>query len=433
MNKIMYGLMICALANKGFAATADPLVFTITAQQHEKSKLLLVLVGNTSAQLTDIAAVIKKDLEFSGQFAVTVETRAQEPQAKSELTALADAGYPLAVFIRDVNHEHALAWRVYETSCAQMIKGKKYEKRGAVARGWAHNVADSVWQELTGQEGFFSTKIAYAQEVPGKKGRKLKHIYVADYDGSHAQALVTTPTINVAPRFNRDANRPLLFYSESTNANIRLKVVSMDRRSKTASNFDGVNMLPAFSADGTKLVYCASHGHGNCQLYYYDKGTMKVLTNNKGNNISPSLSDDATRLYFCSDCDSGRPQIYYHSLITGIQTAITPGAQHCYSPSYCSKNHKLAYAKMVKGVMQLFVFDEATGVHTQLTFDNDNKDECSWSSCGNYLLFCSEKGNQGRIAMLNVHTNERRYLTAANAVCSYPTWSPVYAEYPVVA
>ena len=121
---------------------------------------------------------------------------------------------------------------------------------------------------------------------------------IADFDGSNPQIIVDIPTITIAPRWNNDPLRPLLFYSEHTNKNLRLMMVDMHKQRHIASNFDGINMLPAFSLDGKRVIYCASRGDGECHLYLYDKQNFKKLTHNKGNNVSPTLSADGSIVYF---------------------------------------------------------------------------------------------------------------------------------------
>ena len=81
-------------------------------------------------------------------------------------------------------------------------------------------------------------------------------------------------------------HRPFLFYSENTNANMRMMAVDMHKKKVIASNFDGLNMLPAFSPDGKAVVYCATRGSGNCQLYHWSHKTLKKLTHNTGNNFA---------------------------------------------------------------------------------------------------------------------------------------------------
>jgi len=89
----------------------------------------------------------------------------------------------------------------------------------------------------------------------------------------------------------------------------------------------------------------------------------------------------------------------------------------------------LAYAKMIKGTMQVFLYNLKTKRHKQLTFDAGNKEECSWSPCGNYLLFAVEKGRESRLALLNLISNDRRFVTTDGSVCCYPVWSCPYDNF----
>ena len=382
---------------------------TVKAQQHAKVSLLIGVVGNDVKELHDIAKHLKKDLSFSGQFNVVIQSVACITSTKN-IKRFA-THYPLAVFISSAEQGQAIEWRLYDTDQATMLHGKKYHKQGDLLRGWAHNMADAVWPVLTGQQGLFSTKIAYCKEVKHKNNpKKLKHIYIADYDGSHEELLVATPTINVAPRWNKDVQNPLLFYSTCTNANIRLMTTNMHKQQRMASNFDGLNMLPSFSKDGKKVVYCASRGDGYCQLYYYEKGIFKRLTHNNGNNVSPTLTDDGTKVYFCSDFQTGRPQIYYYDIANDHLERITDGG-YCDSPSYSEQSNKLCYSKIINGTMQLFLYDVTTHKHKQLTFSAGHKQECSWSPCGNYILFAVEQKGISKIAMLNLLTNEQQSIT----------------------
>lgn len=403
---------------------------SVVPKEYAKLKLVLVIVGEQKQELATILSIIKKDLEFTGQFTVDIEP-VDHIATKKEVGSLCERGYSLAVFFNASKHNDGIEWRLYDTTQIVMLKGSKTHKRGMVLRGWAHNVSDALWVALTGQEGFFSTKIAYCKEVPVKRKKKVNHVYVADYDGSNEELLVATPTVNVAPRWNKDNKNPLVFYSEYTNTNVRLVAVDMHKKRKIASDYDGINMLPAFSSDGKKVVYCASRGKGSCQLYCYDKNELKKITSNQGNNVSPTFSDDGSKIFYCSDYQTGKPQIFCYDMERNQQVRLTKDG-YCASPSFCSKQNRLAYSKIVDGITQLFIYDVSTQEHTQLTFDAGHKEESSWSVCGNYLLFSIEQGSRSRIAMLNVLTNDLKYITSEKAICTYPAWSLVYDEFPVV-
>lgn len=407
---------------------ADPLAVNVQSTGHAKMPLLIALMSDQD-NLPLIAEIIKKDFEYRGQFAVDIK---QVPGIvnKHDVKEVYKQGYQLALYL-NCSEQKDIEWRLYSTAHAHMISGKKYKKRGDQLRAWAHHVSDAVWPLMTSMPGFFSTKIAYCKEVPLANGHSYKHIYLADYDGSNPIPLVTSPTISVAPRWNRDPEQPLIFYSECTKSNIRLMAMDMKKRRKVVSNFDGLNMLPSFSADGKKVVYCASRGDGSCQIYYYEQGVFKRLTQNTGNNISPVFSADASKIYYCSDFQTGSPQIYCYDLASKMLERLTESG-YCASPAYCGTNNTLAYTKLIKGVNQVFTLDLNTKEHKQITFDGANKEECSWSVCGSYLLYSVQDGSHSRIAQHDLITQERRFLTDANQRCSYPCWSGSYADFPVL-
>jgi TolB protein len=310
-----------------------------------------------------------------------------------------------------------------------MLLGKRFSFSRDNERFWAHIIADALWPALTGQPGIFSTKIAYCKKVSNKKGADLKHVYMCDYDGSNEERIVETPTVNIAPRWNRDVKNPLIYYSAYTNDNVRLEAVNMNKQRKIVSSSDGITMVPSFSQDGKSVVYCASRGKGSCQLFVVKEGKVRQLTNNTGNNVSPSLSRDGSLIYFCSDYETGLPQIYKYKLADNTIERITEGG-YCASPACSMQHNKVAYAKIIDGIMQIMIYDPAKKSHTQVTFGPGNKEECSWSPCGTALVYGHEEGDKGMIVALNLQTNQHKTLTSARDICSYPCWSPVYERIP---
>ncbi len=407
---------------------ANPVSFAINnAQQHQKSRLLLALVASESAESQNIAALVKKALEFKGQCAIDVAPFASMPK-KKEAIAFAQKGFDYIIFVQP-HHEH-YDWHLFDIAQEDTIKSKKIPKR-SVPRATAYALADSISELLTGEPGFFSTKIAYTQEVPLKSGKHYTHIYIADYDGSNAQLLVDTPTISISPRWNNDPKRPLLFYSENTTTNVRMMAMGMDKKRIMASNFEGINMQPTFGPDGTAVVYCATRGGGNCQLYHWAHKTLTKLTNNDGNNFAPAFSADGATIYFSSDFESKQPQIYAYSVADKQITRISQDG-YCVCPAYCAQTQQLAYSRMVNGVMQLFVYDANKKTDTQLTFDAAHKEECAWSPCGTFLLCPVDNGKNTRIALFNTITREYTFVTATKYRCACPSWSPVYNNFPVI-
>lgn len=403
----------------------------VKAAAHEKLSLVICVLGSSSEML-NVAQAIASDFSFSGQCTVAVQQWHKHKVTKESIKNLYEQGYCLALFINKKKKKH-IEWRLYDTMDTQltMLAGKRYTKRGMALRGWGHAIADAVWPLITGEKSFFSSKLAYCVDALNDQKKRITKVCIADFDGSNPQIVVDVPTISIAPRWNNDLMQPLLFYSEHTNKNLRLMVVDMRKKRHVASNFDGINMLPAFSADGKRVVYCASRGDGECHLYLYDKQSFKKLTNNNGNNVSPTLSADGSTVYFCSDFQTGSPQIYSLDIDSNNTERLTTTG-YCASPSYSCASHKVVYCRIVQATAQLFVYDCATKKHVQLTTDAGNKEECTWSPCGNYIVFSHQKNKKSVIAMINVLNGERKILIDNDQICTYPTWSPLYQVYPVV-
>jgi hypothetical protein len=249
----------------------DAFNVAVSAQRHEKAHILVAIVGKKNPFIEEVGQLLAKALEFKNQCTAEVHF-IPSMLTKQEALSYKSAGYNYILFVE--NEPASFSWHLFDIDDELMKKNMRVQKASSL-RASAYMLADSVWHAMTGEPGFFSAKIAYTKEVPAKKGLHYSHVYIADYDGSNCQPIVQTPTINVAPRWNKDLNRPLLFYSENTNANMRMMAVGMDKKRVVASNFDGLNMLPAFSSDGAAVVYCATRGSGSCQLYHWAHKKLK--------------------------------------------------------------------------------------------------------------------------------------------------------------
>jgi TolB protein len=411
--------------------SADEIELTVSGAQQTQMPIAIIVLDESNTTLNQVAEFIKKDLQFTDQFQPCIKKyNAQLPKKtlRRNIKKLSAAGIPLALCLNSTSPEN-IQWRLYDTIQCTMIQAKNLTQKSSITRAWAHSIADEVWKTLTGNNGFFSSRLAYCKDSKNHKGHTIRKVYLADFDGTHEELLVDVPTICVAPRWH--PTKPQISYSEYADTNVRLMSVEMNKKRKPLSDFDGINMLASFSDDGATMTYCSSRGSGSCQIYLIKNNSLKRCTNNTGNNTSPIFINE-DQLCFCSDFQTGSPQIYIANIHTGHLQRITPGG-YCTSPSYCQKTNKIAYHKMIHGIMQVMMYDCATKTHTQTTKTKGSKHEVSWSPCGTQLLFVHEiPGKNSRLSSLNLLTNKTRYLTSAYEQCSYPHWSPCYQTFPVV-
>jgi TolB protein len=396
------------------------------ANKTRKMNIIVAVVGNDTSDMRTVSETVKDDLGFTGQFDPSC-LQISKLSSKKELLSYHSKA-PLLLVLSDVPKKQHLEWRLYETKSARMVAGKKIERKGSIARGWGHVAADQVLEALTDQKGPFSTQLVYCKEDPLEKNKTK--ICVADFNTKHEKVLADLSTLAIAPRWNGDAYKPVILYSEYTLSNMRLMSLDMEGKRTVATNFDGLNMLPSFSKDGKEAVLCLSvEGSSQIYKYYYNKQKKRPeylrLTDNDGNNLSPTLMENGDIL-FCSDYETRRPQIYIMSKKGKIQKISEGGC--CTSPTYNEYQRKIAYSKLINGVSQILVYDLETEMTQQITKDLAHKEEASWSPCGNYLVFSVTDKTSKRLAIESLLTGQRRFITDNKHRYSYPSWSGTHVK-----
>ena len=435
MKFLFVCLSICVSSLSGIEVTHD----LQSSAPRQAMALLIAVMPSTDTELMQIARVLAKNLERSGQFVVTVKGFGL-PTKEHDLTEMFDKQFPLEIFLNQVDDGKAIGWRLYDVPDKKLVKGKKYFKRGKILHGFADNLADDLWPVLTSQPSSFSSKLAYVKkrDVIGKKKRDRSIVCIANSDGSQEQVLIPKLGTYVALYWHHDTHNPCLFCSEFTRFNVRLISANLHRQMRTVLNLKGTCVGSSVAHDNNKSVYCRS---GTIWQYAFDpqlkQGVHKPLIHNEGKNVSPTLLDNGD-IIFCSDASSLRkgsssqgPKIYKYHARDGSVSKITNDG-YCVGPSYCKRTNRIAYSKKINGVMQLCIYDCTKNVDTQITFDPGNKIDCCWSPCGTSIVYCYQKGRTSRIAIIHARMKKVVFVTPDREYCSCPSWSPVYEAVPVI-
>lgn len=405
--------------------------FEVHGEQNKYSKLksLLLCQGNDRLMLR-FAKIIQGDLDFTDQFDVVLQKTTEDcsrisseklfKQGTSLLFSLEKNKKGIRVTAKDTNSNIVVCDEVVPVTEKTLLSQ-------------AHDLSSKLLMALTGEPGVCKSVIAYCKMLSPKH----KIICVADYACKQERVAVKAKTINVAPSWH--TKTPVLFYSQITNHNNRLMSVDLrDNTHKVVCSYQGLNMQPSFSADGTKAVLCFSGGRGNAELYWYDqrmckqagKRVFQQLTKNHAHNVSPNLLPNGN-VIFCSNYQTGMPQIYYLYRKTGEMRRLTGGKGYCAAPSYCAKTNMVVYTRPIKGTFQLFtlLLDDLDNLQErQITFGEGNKHEPSWSPCGRYIVFSSDEvDKKGRripqVSVLNYKSSKIRILTHSPEPKSFPRWT----------
>lgn len=418
---------------------------TVPAQSQALRLALRVIssdIATKNTELCDLAQLVAKTLQITGQFAVDVAT-VEQPKTKNDIASLFAQGYGLVIFMNycvtpgDATQE--IEWRLYDTTDTNQISSRKFHLIGSSILGWAYNLADDMWFDLKQQKSSFASKIAYIKKKTNRFGGTQSVICVSNFDGSCEKEIFTSSGTYVGLYWNADVLKPAIFCSEFTKFKIRLDSISLTGKKKIVLNFEGTCVGISVGKNNTEAVYCLS---GNIWKFNYSKQNKTsyhtCIIKNDGKNSTPTLLENGD-IIFCSDAKSLKkgyanargPQIcQYHNDTKAIELITTDG--YCVGPAYTSVTKRIAYSKKVNRIMQLFVYDCKNKTHQQVTFDAGNKIDCSWSACGNYLVFCYQVNGMSRIAAMHITLRERWYITQPGVQAYYPAWSPVYRNFPIL-
>jgi len=411
----------------------DSLSFAVenTVQQHSKIKCQALLVGKGDL-LTQVGKIVKFDLAFTDQLDMNLK-KSKTELSPEVLSKLFENEISLCLSLSQIG-KNKIKTLLKDTSSNDIVFEKKFKCNKNNIVFDAHKISDELIPILTGEKGICLSSLAYCKMLSTKQ----KVICVSDYGCKQEKTVVPANTINVAPCWHSKA--PVLFYSQFTKTNNRLMSVDLKTKNhKVVCSYDGTNMQPSFSQDGSKAVLCLSGGR-NSELYLYDqaickklkKRTFIKLTNNGGTNVSPCLLPDGN-VIFCSDFKTGLPQIFNLDRKTKTTKMLTSGLGYCAAPSHCPKTNNIVYTRAVNRTFQLFTLNLNDLKEKQLTFNDGNKHEPSFSDCGRFIAFSYDyeyrKGHKSpQVAALNCNSGKIHILTTGKEPKSFPRWTkaPLY-------
>jgi TolB protein len=391
-----------------------------TKKYSKLKSLFLLHKSKKSCPFTkSLIKIVSQDLDFTDQFDIELKDTKQElSQIKTK--KLFDNGVSLLIFFK--KNKNDLQVNVKDTSSGTTVFNKTVSLKKKELVLSAHTLSSHILKALTGDGGICLSTLAYCKQI----SPRYKVICVSDYAVKQSRVVVKGKTINLAPRWHNEE----LLYSQLTRSNNRLMSYNTrTRKHKVVSSYPGLNMQPAFSSDGKKVIVCLSGGNGNSELYLYDqrvcgklkRRVYKKLTSNGKHNVSPSMLPNGD-IVFCSDYQTGQPQIYYLYMKTKKTRRLTNGHGYAAAPAYCAKTNMIVYTRPIRQVFQLFALsldDIENTKERQLTFGSGSKHEPCWSEDGRYVAFSIDN----QIGVINFHSRKMRVLTRGTDSKTFPRWT----------
>ncbi|MEM6658031.1 MAG: Tol-Pal system beta propeller repeat protein TolB [Pseudomonadota bacterium] len=294
--------------------------------------------------------------------------------------------------------------------------------------GWrrmAHKVADQVYSRVTGEGGYFDSRVAFVSES-GPKDQRLKRLAIMDYDGANVQYLTDSAAIVLAPRFSPNGDQ-LLYTSYETGApRIYILDVGRVQRRELKTQDGTMSFSPRFSPDGRSIVYSLIQG-GNTDLWKMDlaSGQSSRLTNTPAIETAPSYAPDGSRIVFESD-RSGTPQLYVMPAGGGEATRISFGQGRYGTPVWSPRGDLIAFTKQNKGRFHIGVM-RTDGSEERLLTSSFLDEGPTWSPNGRVIMFTREtQGASGRAALYSVDISGRNLRPVRTPDGgSDPSWGPL--------
>jgi TolB protein len=319
----------------------------------------------------------------------------------------------------------AWLYDVNGTSTQAMI-GKVYRgaPTDAQVRKFAHQFADEILSRISGLPGIASTQIAFVSSRNG-----TKEIWAMDYDGSNQHPLTSLHTISLTPRWSPDASR-IAFTCFAPSHGIvspQLCMYSMDAgKVLTFPRFRGTNSSPAWSPDGTKLIFSSSM-LGNPELFVTDAsgGSPKRLTFSNGASTSPAWNPKTgNTVIFVSD-RGGIPKLFQMNADgTNSAEIDVPDKGYLIDPAWAPNGQLLAFSwRRPEGNYDMYLMDVATHQISEITRDSGRNERPSWAPDGRHIVFESTRGGTRQIWTMLANGEQARQLTIQGHNES-PNWSP---------
>ncbi|MBF0357487.1 MAG: Tol-Pal system protein TolB [Magnetococcales bacterium] len=298
-------------------------------------------------------------------------------------------------------------------------KGKRFT---APLRDWrhmAHRVADEIYTRLTGESGYFTSRIAFVAQ----KGDQ-KWLALMDQDGENRVDLTKGRNLVLTPRFSPDGEH-LFFVSYEQGPPRIFRWDLYTGKREPQGNYPGLNSAPAWSPDGKKMALTLTKD-GNAEIYLKDLKSNKLtrITRSSGIDTSPSWSPDGKKLVFNSD-RSGTPQLYIMDINGKNVRRITFDGPYNAAPAWSPRGDYIAYVRGGDRQFRIAVIDPE-GKKSRILTDSWMDESPSWAPNGRVILFSRQISNQTRLYTIDLTGHNERLMKLEKKLDgSDPSWSPL--------
>jgi TolB protein len=392
--------------------------------------------SKTAQNAADISQVLSADLERSGLFKpidpnAFIDRNAATviPPHYGDWRTINAQALITGSVATDSDGKLQIEFRLWDVFAEQQLTGLKYTTTQANWRRIAHIIADAVYKRLTGEDGYFDTRIVYIAES-GPLDHRVKRLAIMDQDGANHKYLTDGNALVLTPRFSPSTQE--ITYLSYARGTPRVYLFNIDTgQQEVLGDFPGMTFAPRFSPDGNKVIMSTVVGAAS-EIYTLDLRTRHAtqLTDTPAIDTSPCYSPDGSQIAFNSD-RGGSQQVYVMNADGSNIHRISFGSGRYGTPVWSPRGDLIAFTKIDNGQFYIGVM-HPDGSGERLLTNGFLVEGPTWAPNGRVLMFFRQTpatDRSGHGASSKLYTidltgyNEREVVTPGEA--SDPAWSPL--------
>ncbi|MBV8838895.1 MAG: Tol-Pal system protein TolB [Alphaproteobacteria bacterium] len=315
-------------------------------------------------------------------------------------------------------------YRLWDVSSGQQLTGQQYFTSPDNWRRIAHIVSDSVYERLTGEKGYFDTRIVFIDET-GPKERRVKRLSIMDQDGANVRYLTRGEDLVLTPRFSPSTQE--IAYMSYGQGDPRVYLLNIETgQREIVGNFPGMSFSPRFSPTGQQVIMSLQQG-ANSNLFVMDLQSKRTtrLTDTAAIDTAPCYAPDGGRICFESD-RGGKPQIYVMSAGGGGAQRISFGPGQYSTPVWSPRGDFIAFTKQGGGEGGQFSIGimKPDGSGERLLTTGYHNEGPTFAPNGRVIMFFRDLGQGPSLYTIDV-TGRSEQKVPTPSYASDPAWSPL--------
>jgi TolB protein len=378
----------------------------------------------------EISQIVAADLKRSGLFApidpgAFVE-KISDPDALprfEDWKVINAQALVTGAVTREADGRLKAQFRLWDTFASQQLEGQQFFANKENKRRLAHIIADAIYARLTGEKGYFDTRVVFVDET-GPKDMREKRLAIMDQDGANVRFLTKGGDIVLTPRFS--PTRQEITYMSFGGGQPRVYLLQLETgQRELVGNFPGMTFAPRFSPDGQKVAMSLGRDDGNSNIFAMDlrSRTTQRLTDSNAIDTSPSYSPDGSRIVFTSD-RGGRSQIYVMGADGSNPQRISFGEGTYSTPVWSPRGDLVAFTKQAGGEFAIGVM-RPDGSGERILTSGFHNEGPTWAPNGRVLMFFRDRAGGGGPQLFSIDlTGRNEQPVATPNFGSDPAWSP---------